>query len=229
MASRRPNHFLKSWLARVADELNDLGKRDALFQEWVVNGDWNRNSWLHARIFGALIRSVDKPFIPMVEIKFGRRFKPDLFIVKPVPWSKDDDEIAVIEYESTNSSDRRIVEKDLSHFEWAIGMYRSGKYPGPIPPWLIVITTLPDCKVWHWPWWYGGRGKAKRDKDPLCYYRSLFHKAFKATWKRIVTASCHLAWVNLGLTAMKILNLDGEEQVTPWSVRLALPEGHGGH
>jgi hypothetical protein len=221
---KRTDNFLKNWLTRVAFELNDLGKRGALSQEWFKNGALNQYSWLHGRIFGALIRSVDIPFIPMVEIRFGRYFKADLMVVKPKSCSKADDEIAVIEYESTNSSDQRIWDKDLPHFEWAVQMYQSGEYLGPIPPWWIVLTTLPDCQVHGWPWWYGGKGKGKRDKNPLCYYRDHIHKKFKATWKRISDARCHLAWVNLGLDAIKVLNLDGKRQVKPWSVRLSLPQ-----
>jgi len=224
MAPRGTDHFLKTWLRQFGNELNDLGERGAFSQEWFKNGELNQYSWLHGRIFGALIRSVDKPFIPMVEIKFGRNFKADLMVVRPKPGTKDDDEIAVIEYESTNSSDPRIWQKDLPHFEWAIKMYQNRKYSGSVPPWWIVITTLPDCQVYGWPWWYGGKGKVKRDKDPFCYYENVIHRAFQATWKRISVASCHLAWVNLGLNAIKVLNFDGKKQSKPWSVRLSLPQ-----
>ncbi len=73
----------KDWLTSLGQELNDLGQRGALFQESFLNIAWNEFSWLHARIFGAMIRVVQRPLIPMVETKWGNYFVPDLLVVQP--------------------------------------------------------------------------------------------------------------------------------------------------
>ena len=52
-----------------------LGRREgesALRWESLLDGSWNRQSWRHARIFGAMVKAVKRPASPMVEVKWNR-------------------------------------------------------------------------------------------------------------------------------------------------------------
>src|SRR5262245_18170546 len=104
----------EAFLAAFAEQLNHLARRRLLTQDWLLK-DWNASSWLHARICGALVRAVPPLYTPMIDVKWSGRFKPDLCIC-----DEADRTIGVVEYESTNSSDERLVVKDLKHIEDAI-------------------------------------------------------------------------------------------------------------
>src|SRR6266702_2292166 len=95
------NSFLRSFAA----EINKLADRGVLTWAWFLDGSWNSKSWLHAIMFGTLVRSVPPPYIPMVEVKWSGRFKPDLCILD----KRCKQEIGLIEYESTNSSYERLM------------------------------------------------------------------------------------------------------------------------
>jgi hypothetical protein len=122
---------VEDFLCSFAGEINDLADRKMLTWAHLLDGSWNKNSWLHARMFGALVRSVNRPYIPMVEVFWNQGFHPDLCVV-----DLQDVTIGVIEYESTNSSDERIVAKDLAHFESAILEYKTR--PVELPKWWLT-------------------------------------------------------------------------------------------
>ncbi|MBI1918439.1 MAG: hypothetical protein HYS12_27425 [Planctomycetes bacterium] len=223
--------LLEEWLERVAQELNDLGQRKAISQAWFTDGCWNRYSWLHARVGGSLVRSVERPFIPMVEVIWHRGFKPDLCIV-----DERDVTVAVIEYESTNSSDERLFGKDLAHFENAIAHYASGKEL--LPEWWVILSTLPPCPVQNWPWWPDWNENTDyppavkdwptRNRDPLAYYETGLHRELTAAWERVVAAfpsppACKLVWVNLTPTMLKMMNSNGRPPAEPIEFSLKLP------
>lgn len=231
--------FLEGWLAKVADELNYLGQQGALTREWFTDGKWNKRSRLHARVWGALVRSVQPPFVPMVEMTWRQSFRPDLCIM-----DNHDHMIAMVEYESTNSSDERMMDKDIKNFERAILNYVGyEQHPDDpawrFPEWRILISTLPDGPVQGWRWWlyYNEntaypppiKDKAKRDVNPLAYYEAGLHSYLEATWGRIVNQfghapPCHLAWVNLSPESLEVMNVNGEKPSKPIRFLLELPE-----
>src|SRR5262249_36461328 len=121
------------------------------------------------RIWGALVRSVPPLFTPMVDVKWSGMFKPDLCIC-----DEADRTIGVLEYESTNSSDERLVVKDLRHIEDAIlAELRQGQVQ---TRWWLLISTLPNRRV-EWPRFYDWgedtlplvKSRSKRDENPLAY------------------------------------------------------------
>lgn len=234
-----PPTFLEQWLANVAGELNDLGRQGAFSRSWLTNGNWNKQSWLHSRIFGLMARAVERPLIPHIEVRWHQAFKADLTV------DYRDQVISIIEYESTNSSDERLMAKDVTHYEKAIQFYigyeeHSGEPYWKLPEWWIIVSTLPNDPVKDWPWWpyYNEdmdyppaiKSKAKRDKNPLKYYEAGLHKYFKDSWKRICQGfghepPCRLVWVNLGLDALEVKNINGKKPDLPIRFALELPEG----
>ena len=229
---------LEQWLAKVADELSYLGQQRALTREWFTHGKWNKRSWLHSRVLGALVRSVEHPLIPMVEVRWNQSFRPDLCI-----FDEHNYMIGMVEYESTNSSDERMMDKDIKHFETAILNYvgyeqHQGDPVWRLPEWHILISSLPDCPVQGWQWWLDYnenpvypppiKDKGSRDHNPLAYYEDGLHRYLKATWGRIVDASghvppCHLVWINLAPDALEVMNINGEKVAEPVRFGLELP------
>lgn len=231
--------FLRQWLANVADELNYLGQQGVFARAWFTDGRWNQRSRLHARVWGALVRSVRPPFVPMVEMTWARSFRPDLCIMDAC-----DNMIATVEYESTNSSDERLMSKDIRNFERAILRHVGyEKHPDDpkrrLPEWWVVISSLPDGPVRRWPWWKNNhentryppsvKDKTRRDANPLAYYEAGLHDYLKATWGRIVEKfghepPCHLVWVNLRPEALEVMNIDGEKPRHSMQFLLGFPE-----
>lgn len=197
------SHYL--WV--LSGELRDLHERGLLPTEAVTDGNWNQNSWLHSRLFGALVRAVERPLVPLVEVGWSKGFCPDLCII-----DQTDSVQAVIEYESTNSSDERLVGKDIAHYEEAI-LAQAADLTA-LPSCWVLISTLPSCDVKRWPWWewntLTGYPPAVKDRNlrnacPLSYYEGGLHASLAATWGRIVSAfggeaPLTLAWVNLDQT-----------------------------
>jgi len=137
---------LHLYLNTLTAQLRGLHHLGLLPKEAFTNGAWNKNSWLHSRVFGALVQAVHRPLLAHVEVCWSRNFHPDLCIVDP-----NEHVQAIIEYESTNSSDERLFGKDIWHFEEAI----LSKAPGSDdpPPWWVLISTLPTCRVKNWSWY----------------------------------------------------------------------------
>lgn len=208
---------LDSYLNALNTEISDLHGRGLLPTEAVTDGTWNRNSWLHSRIFGAVVRVVRRPLVPMIEISWSKGFCPDLCVA-----DETDKVLAVIEYESTNSSDERLIGKDICHYEDAI--LTAGRRREAMPPWWVLVSTLPSCKVKRWPWWGWNdsldyppavKDRDQRNASPLRYYEAGLHSSLAATWGRITAAlngnpPVNLAWVNLDETlTLTTKNLNG--------------------
>jgi hypothetical protein len=137
---------LQAFLGSLARELDDLSQMGLFRPDHITDGTWNQSSWLHSRVFGALVRAVQRPLVPLVEVGWSRNFYPDLCII-----DNADAVQAVIEYESTNSSDERLIGKDIWHFEEAIIAQVNDQTE--LPPWWVLISTLPSCEVKRWPWY----------------------------------------------------------------------------
>jgi hypothetical protein len=215
---------LPSFLSSFQAEIDDLVERRFLNAESITDGSRNYQSKLHARMLGALARAVQRPLVPLIEVKWSQRFCPDLCVVDDVV-DANERIVAVVEYESTNSSDERLEGKDLSHFEEAIIGNLEAKCP--LPTHWIMISTLPDCSVTNWPWWAWNRldcylrkvkDRKLRNESPYRYYESGLRTACHSTWKRIVEYNkgppmTNIAWVNLDANLqLAVKNLNGEPQ-----------------
>lgn len=204
------------FLSSFAAEINELADQNLLSWESLLDGRWNRKSWLHARMFGAMVRAVRRPACPMVEIKWNAGFVPDLCVA-----NARDKVIGVVEYESTNSSDERLFGKDLAHFETAVLKYQNAV--ADLPGWWLVISTLPRCPVRRWPWhpWNNDphyppavKSREARNASPLSYYEEGLHAALATSVGRIATAfggSCptSVAWANIDGDTLSVMNLNG--------------------
>lgn len=231
--------FLEQWLTNLADELNYLGQQGAFSQTWLTDGRLNKQSRLHGRVFGAMIRAVERPLIPMVEIRWNQSFKPDLCVA-----DKDNNIIAVIEYESSNSSDERLMDKDINHYKKAILSYVGFEaHPNnpnwKLPDWWIIVSTLPDCPVRRWPWWPGyhsdtryapyTKDKSNHNRNPLKYYEAGLHSYLEESWNHICDGfgkepPCRLVWVNLTPESLDVQNINGQKLALPTQFPLRLQE-----
>ena len=218
---------LESWLHNLSTGLNELGNTGLFSQTAFTNGHWNRYSWLHARMLGAMVRAVPTPFTPMVEVKWHGRFTPDLCLARCDDGR--DRVYAVIEYESTNSSDERLQGKDLRHYLESIKDYKGWeKDPADrLPPLWVIVSTLPDQAVQGWRWWPWNKNtdfrparkcRKKRDSNPFKYYEEALHSSFENTWSRIPVSTKNRApdlefvWVNLFTDRIEVMNVNGEPQ-----------------
>jgi hypothetical protein len=211
--------FHVDFLARLADELNALAVQGQFPTAALTNGGWNKYSWLHARVWAAMTRSVPAPLTPMLDVRWNANFKADLCAVRA-----NDQTAAVIEYESTNSSDERVLLKDLAHFEAAIREY-AGAGGEPLPECWLVVTSLVDGPVTRWPWYSPGynsrhdappaaKSRQLRDANPDAYYAPGYVAEFAAAWQRIVAhfgsvPPTNLVWANLGLDGIRVRSHNG--------------------
>lgn len=163
-------------------------------------------------------------------MKWSGWFKPDICVV-----DDQDHTVAVVEYESVNSSDERLMGKDMRHFQRAIQEYQGTT--ANLPPFWIIISTLPDEPVAGWRWYGWNRDldypppvkdRAARDANPLAYYSQHLHAELGAMWTRIRQGfgndpDIKLVWVNLMPDAIRVMNINGVQQPVPQEYRLHLP------
>jgi len=221
-------HVLKLLLNNFAEEIRTKVQKGFLNREWVTDGIWIEQRWLHAAMWGALIRAIPDGYLPLVEPSISSDFKPDLVVI-----NDKHEKVAVVEYESSNSSDERLVAKDLRHYEQAILEYKGREnHPGEsawsLPALWLLISTLPNCPVRGWPWHGYNRDsqycksvkdRAARDKSPLAYYEPCLHEACKMTWHRVSAAlggtgleGVQLAWANIDEQRLRVMNINGQPQ-----------------
>ena len=210
--------MLNTLLPAFATELRALYRSGPLTPQWWVDSASNQESVQHSTVWGALVRAVGRNYVPQVERSRGRSFKPDLTIV-----DRSGASIAVVEYESTNSSDGRVIVRDLPRFASAV---QSSALSGTVlPAWWIIVTTLPDQHVQGLQYWgYNARAGfprtraniAARDRNPFQFYATSIQAAFATEWRRASQGlpggslpACHLVWVNLRPRELAILNQDG--------------------
>jgi len=213
----------ESFLDAFASEINVLADQNLLRWESLLDGSWNQQSWLHARIFGAMVKAVRQPASPMVEVKWNQGFVPDLCLV-----DNGDNVIGVVEYESTNSSDERLVGKDLLHFENAIQEFKD--CVPDLPGWWLVVSTLPNRPVQRWPWYADKKligwniatdyppaikSRSIRNTSPLVYYEEGLHRTLNEMMQRlssVFSGACpaSLVWANIDGEFLSVMNVNGE-------------------
>jgi hypothetical protein len=195
----------------VEDFLNAFGNeiktsicQKEFYKDYISDIDYRQHNQLHSRVLGILARAaIINGFY--IDIERGvkptdkqRKFVPDLVLYK------GGKPLILIEYESSNSSDYRVVDKDLRNYKRTID-----KPPNDINPsfWLI-ITTLPiTSKKKKWSYW-ANNVKGRLDKHeqkklitvgPKKYYYDRFITEFKTN----MIKNHPLYWANLdeyGLT-----------------------------
>lgn len=227
-------------LEGIAVQLSKLSQNKLISQEWLIDGIYNQKNWLHGAIWGALIKSVPDQYLALVESRFAGyplNFKPDLSIA-----NSEEEKISIIEYESTNSSDERIIVRDLKRYHDAILSYFDQKPAGDAPSeWAlprlwVIISTLPSTPVRNWPWHKYNleknagpehKNSLTRDMNPLKYYADSFNAAFNERFSQIsrkvkIPDGFQLCWANIDQTHIRIQNLNGvkiaNEQHNSWKI-----------
>jgi hypothetical protein len=164
----------------------------------------------------------------MVDVKCSGVFKPDLCIC-----NEADKAIAVVEYESTNSSDERLVVKDLRHIEDAIlAELREGQVQ---TRWWLLISTLPSRSV-KWPRFYDWgedtlpveKSRSRRNENPLAYFRDAVLQGLGETCLRLAKEAggampCRVVWANLNEKWLTVLNVNGREPAKKVRFAINLP------
>lgn len=216
--------MLKTIFDTFAKEMQVLFQRGHLSKNWPIDGRDNQQRWVHAMICGALAKSAPDDCIPMIEPTLSEGFRPDLVYL-----NHRQEKVAVIEYESGNSSDERLMAKDFTHYEAEIASYRDRKkHPGEaswvLPKLWLIISTLPSRPVQHWPW-HGynnlekyppiGKDRVLRDTNPFAYYDQALTEWSAATWHKVAhsigqaATDIELVWANIDGYSITVESING--------------------
>lgn len=220
--------MLNDVLGKFAANIRARVAEGFLESQWVTDGFWNEQRWLHGAFWGALTMAAPEGTMALVEPGISRNFRPDLVFI-----NTRREKVAVIEYESSNSSDERLIAKDLWHYRTAIESYAGFEQHPEHSEWILpklwlIISTLPSCSVVRWPW-HGynkqeGYGPAikdhkRRNANPLAYYEESLHSAFAETWAAITGTlpmiekdGVQLVWANVNQTDVRVMNVNGQSQ-----------------
>ena len=133
----------------------------------------------------------------------------------------------------TNSSDERLVVKDLRHIEHAVlAELQQGRVQ---TRWWLLISTLPSRSV-KWPRFYDWgedtlpavKSRSKRNENPLAYYRGAVLQGIKEMCERLTREAkdgampCLFVWANLDDKSLTVLNVNGHppEKEVQFAVKL---------
>ena len=131
----------------------------------------------HPRTWGYAVQALKDSGIHTIDIDIRindrGKFQPDV-----IGRQEDGMEVLIIDYESPNSSDARIIEKDVNPYrEWSEANNKETPY--------IIITTLPDKPGPEWELRYTSKGyynehhKGKLPeitKNPFRYWYDFYRK-----------------------------------------------------
>jgi len=154
-------------LISFADSLKDLVNIGVVTPEHFETTNRNRLSETHSLIWSILCHSVyqtvGKKYAVAVEHglkpKDVRKFTPDISL-----WKVDGVKklVGILDYESTNSSDSRIIRRDFENYSH----YVQNPMFFNIPEFWVIVTTLPSKKVGKSDWysWDLIRKRISRDE-----------------------------------------------------------------
>jgi hypothetical protein len=159
------------FLRKLSRNISEAIESGAIELDWLSSTKGNHEYTLHSRVLGILVKTGFglRGYTVGVEAGFKQKghlqFKPDLQL-----WKADRLQF-LIEYESTNSSNRHVFEKDVRRYVDSL----DGE---PLPRHWLVIYTLPDTRVERPAWKFYGLKKstplARRIlKAPHGYYKEL--------------------------------------------------------
>jgi hypothetical protein len=209
----RVDDVVSLFLDNLAAEICALRRAGQFTDEWLLDGKWNQGSWLHGRIWGAMVRAVPRPFIPSVENRLwlgkndGDSFKPDLTVFDP--WAADKIKL-MVELESTNSSDLRVEWRDIERLSGlALSTARER------PEGALIVTMLPTKPVKNWPQFDGlGKDKVlKRNANPYEFHKEGYLKALASAWDKQLPFS--VVWANIDTDTIRVDFWDGKYDRSP--------------
>jgi len=206
------NQMVEEILTRFARELKDLVGIGAITSEHLETTRRNILSETHSLIWSALCHSVyqtvGKKYVVTVEHglkpkdKGMKKFTPDISLWKVNGVKKL---VGVLDYESTNSSDSRIMRRDFENYRHYI---LDPKFD--IPEFWVIITTLPSKKVIKSDWysWDLRRKRISRDdylkmlENPFLYWFPEYTAEFNKLEKQ--REKCPLYVVNLNANELRL-------------------------
>ena len=150
------NQMVKEILTSFANSLKDLVGIGVVTPEHLETTNRNKLNETHSLVWSILChsmyRTVGKKYVVTVEHglkpkgKGMRKFSPDISLWKVNGVKKL---VGILDYESTNSSDSRIIRRDFENYRY----YIQSPLIFNIPVFWIVITTLPSKKVGRSDWY----------------------------------------------------------------------------
>jgi len=195
-----------------ADNLKDLLKIKILTSEHLESTSHNKLNETHSLIWGTLYSSISQLLGDKCVVAIGRslrsesmrrRFTPDISL-----WSPNGTKtlIAIVDYESTNSSDSRIIRRNLKNYR----QYVETSLDTNIPNFWIILTTLPSKKVSKANWYSWDLRRKRMSKDeylkllenPYEYWLPKYSKAFEELREHI--KKCPLYVANLSSTNLML-------------------------
>jgi len=152
MVAETVSESLNRFLSSFASSLDDAVRERVIEENWLCSTEGGDESRLHSRVLGILAKTgFDLNYTVGIEAGFkagkvnprkSNYFKPDIQL-----W-KEHKLIFLIEYESANSSDSRIIDKVLDHCYHALNAGRD--HDVALPDFWLIIYTLPDCALTKW-------------------------------------------------------------------------------
>lgn len=205
------NQIAMEILDSLANNLRELGKTGVITGEHLESTDRNRLNETHSLVWGALFHSVYLAVGRKCAVSIGRglkletmkkRFVPDISIWTLGSISKL---VGVVDYESTNSSDSRIVRRDFANYRQYVQTPHSN-----VPEFWIIVTSLPSRRVSKSSWysWDLRRKRISRDEylklleNPFEYWFPKFSVGFDQLQKYF--ERCPLYVANLDFDGLRL-------------------------
>jgi hypothetical protein len=138
---------LDRFMKAFAKNMSLARQKGIILDDFLTTVKYNRESVSHSRIWALIVKTgSDLDYVIEIAAGFapteGRQFYPDVQM-----WNSDQLEF-LIEYESTNSSDSRVIYSDLQHYDKS--KQDSSKT---FPRYWLVLYTLPNKSVKDWSRW----------------------------------------------------------------------------
>jgi hypothetical protein len=147
--------IVKEILTNFANSLKDLIKTGFMTAEHLESTNRNKLNETHSLIWGALSHSVYLTLGTKCAVAINRSFKSESMKKRFTPdisiWNQRHDSklVGIVDYESTNSSDSRIIRRNFENYR----QYVQTSSHSNIPQFWIIITSLPSKKVNKSDWY----------------------------------------------------------------------------
>lgn len=200
---RDTSRLIPLFLERLAQKLRMLRRTGHFSDEWLLDGTYNSAGRLHGRLWGAMIQAVPDGYVPNVEERLATpgycssSFKPDLIVAGP-----SDELEMMVELESTNSSDRRVIYRDIRRLCYLAEAERH-------PSVVLLLTVLPSAPVKYLKMWdnLSKKRREERRSNPYAFHCEAFASALDGLLTRGLDLS--VGWANLDLDGIRLEFWDG--------------------
>lgn len=209
-------------LAALAERLRALQASGHFDARWLTDGRHNEGGWLHARVWAALVQAIPAGYVPNLEVRLptpGRSessYKPDVVVC-----DADDRLVLAVELESTNSSDDRVVLRDIDRLKYLANAPADDR-----PAEVLLLTVLPSRPVLNLPMHAGlspasRDARARRRMNPYEFHRDAFLSALASTAKTTSKEGIDIAWANIDVDALRLEYWNGTyKKRRSWSLGL---------